>query len=221
MHLLSLIWLRSTIAISEKLGWALLLIRKNLRSGPGALLSLLYDCSSRWNLLIVHDSPSLDRILIVLTIVALANGRAQDAGLKALTVLLQTCWFLAGAAFSMLLVNLLRIVEIWLPKHLIPSDCILCDHLLGSLRCRSLLITRCLLIRIAAYLWPEGVRWLVQSLLHRVLANTFEEWVVLTRITVASVGCTVEARSKAFTVKLEAAWITAIAGFTGHWSRWR
>ena len=41
-------------------------------------------------------------MLIVLTIDALANRRAQNARLEALTVLLQTGRFLACTAFSML-----------------------------------------------------------------------------------------------------------------------
>ena len=96
-------------------------------------------------------------MLIVLTIDALANRRAQDARLEALTVLLQTGGFLACAALSMLFF-LRSIIDIWLPHSLVPTTRVLRSNRLG-LSCRSiLLVARSLLIRVAAYFWPEGVR---------------------------------------------------------------
>ena len=96
-------------------------------------------------------------MLIVLTIDALANRRAQNARLEALTVLLQTGGFLACAALSMLLF-LPSIIDIWLPHSLVPSTRVLRSNRLGLGRGSILLVARTLLIRVAADFWPEGVR---------------------------------------------------------------
>ena len=96
-------------------------------------------------------------MLIVLTIDALANRRAQDARLEALAVLLQTGRFLACAALSVLFF-LPGLSDVWLPHSLVPSTRVLRSQRLGLSQCSSLLVARSLLIRIAADLGPEGVR---------------------------------------------------------------
>ena len=55
--------------------------------------------------------------------------------------------------------------------------------------------------------------------MHGLLADAFEERVVLTWVTVASVGRTVEPGREALAVELEAPGVPAIASFTRHWSR--
>ena len=50
------------------------------------------------------------------------------------------------------------IIDIWLPYSLIPSTRVLRSNRLGLSRCSILLVARSLLIRVAADLWPEGVR---------------------------------------------------------------
>ena len=95
-------------------------------------------------------------MLIVLTIDALANRRAQDARLEAFAVLLKTGGFLACAALCMLFF-LPGISNVWLPHSLVPSTRVLHSHRLCLGRCSVLLVARSFLIRIAADLWPEGV----------------------------------------------------------------
>ena len=76
-----------------------------------------------------------------------------------------------------------------------------------------------LLVRIAAYLRPEGVRRLVERLLDGLLADALEEGVVLTWIAVATVGRAVETRREALAVELEAARVATVAGLAGHGRR--
>lgn len=59
----------------------------------------------RIGLLAVEDGPPLNRVLIVLTVVALAVTGAEDARLEALAVLLETSRFFAGATLRVLLVS--------------------------------------------------------------------------------------------------------------------
>ena len=54
---------------------------------------------------IVNEGSSLNGCLIVLTVVALAIARAQNARLETLTVLLQTRGFFAGTPFCMLFIG--------------------------------------------------------------------------------------------------------------------
>lgn len=78
----------------------------------------------------------------------------------------------------------------------------------------------CRVATATAYLGSEGVRRLVQSLLDRVLPHTFEELIVLTRITIAAIWRTVKTRREALTVELKAARVATIAGFSSHWRGW-
>ena len=52
-----------------------------------------------------------------------------------------------------------------------------------------------------------------------VLPDTFKELIVLTRVAIASIGCTVKPGREALTVKLETARVATIAGLTSHRGR--
>ena len=177
-------------------------------------------CLSRWNtlsyvlhlhgsLLVVYDCPSLNRVLKVLTVVALAMGWAQNAWLETFAVFLKAGRFLASTALGVLLFLTSSGLRTSF-NHLALAHAAR-SRLYLSLVSSQLGSFSCWLLIVRIDLWPERVGSLIKGLLNGVLSDTLKERIVLAWVAVTMIGYAIQPGSEALTVELEATRIATVA----------